>query len=480
MSFLGRLAQGIRYAFRGEKALTSLLPSWEADQATYPAASFGTNVTQYYHKNEWIFACISTIAQTASQLELKFYDKKSGKELPEHPLAMLMREPNPHMSGSEFWSAVHTYQQLSARAYFEIVTNRAGIPVELWPLRPDWMQVIPSKATMIAGYKYGPPGTTPVSLNPEQVLSFPIFDPMDWYKGFPPANIAARVGSVDNSSTDFLRLFIERGGSPSVYIKTVNRNVSKDEKDAWAASWSERYGGWRNWTRPAVLDGDADVKKIGSSVEEMGFEVLDQRSEVRICGVFHVPPIIVGAKVGLQFGTYSNYETAERAWWRNSLKAKYRKLNDDVQNQIVKRYGFADQVVCRWDYSQVESLQDDIAKRWTRGIDALGRGGITLNMFYSEVGLPLIGPSGDVFLRPMTVIEVPLRHKPGTGGGTIAPSDEEPDEEPEDEPDSDVEGEGKGEKSVQPIRSETEVTFTDAMREFFAEQKKRIETELAR
>jgi hypothetical protein len=44
-------------------------------------------------------------------------------------------------------------------------------------------------------------------------------------------------------------------------------------------------------------------------------------------------------------------------------------------------------------------------------MDALSRGGITVNEFRGQVGLASQGPAGDVYLRGIAVVEVPAKRK---------------------------------------------------------------------
>lgn len=292
--------------FRLRKELRAMqLRGWEEGKPSYSSVKFEAMVRSGYRKNELIFACIAKTAKTASQVALRVYDKKTGKEIPDHPLRKLISAPNSEMAEYDFWSANVIYENLAGVAYWEKERSAAGRVVGLWPLRPDWISPVKSSTDFISHYVYEIPGTFMKTVIPkEDVLAFKKFDPLNLYRGWPPVAVAARVGDVDNSSTDFIKLFWERGGVPAGILTTV-QHLQDAQVATIRRRWEKRYGGFKNWLSPAVLDADAKYQKTGLTFSEMGFEVLDERNEARICMVLDVPPILVGAAVGLKRATYS-------------------------------------------------------------------------------------------------------------------------------------------------------------------------------
>lgn len=405
------------------KQVALMRETWKDGQAEYAAPTFANYVAHGYRKNEVIYACIATTADSAAQVSLKVRSKKTGLELEEHPLAKLLQQPNPFMSEYDFWTAVISFQYLAGRAFFEKERNRAGQVIHLWPLRPDWVQIIPSTTTLIAGYKYGPPGVEPVTLKPEDVLDFPVFDPLNAYGAVPPVGIAARVGQVDNSATDFIKLFFEKGAAPSGYLKTKQKITSPAEVSRIQQAWMARYGGMDKWLAPAVLDSDAEYQRTGFTFQEMDFETLDARNEARICMVLRVPPVIVHARMGLAAATDNNYEIEERAWWRNRLLPLYANFEDVIENRLLPDFAGEVPVDLAFDTSGVYALQEDIQRRWERATNALRAGGITRNQFLAQVGQPSMGAGGEVYLLPMAVTEVPARSaRSADAGKTLLPS----------------------------------------------------------
>ncbi|HEY1407399.1 MAG TPA: phage portal protein, partial [Promineifilum sp.] len=262
-----------------------------------------------------------------------------------------------------------------------------------------------SQSLFISGYEYAVPGQSPVTMRAEDVIDFKLFDPLNLYRGYPPAAVAGRVGDVDNATTDYLKLFMEKGGMPPGLLKTKQKLIDTDVNDI-RRRWSERYGGFSHWLEPAVLDSDAEYQKVGLTFEEMGFDVLDARSEARICMVIGVPPILVGAKIGLDRATYSNYGEARLAWWEDTLIPQYRNFENVIANDLAPEFG--EGLTVEFDFDDVPALKESEDAKWGRAGAALAGGYITVNEAREHVGLDTIGQPGEVFLRPSSASETDM------------------------------------------------------------------------
>ena len=412
MNVYDRMRFGFRVLFRGEKALqATVVRGWDEGKPAYPEVSFETMAKQGYRKNELIFACIAKTASSASQVALRVYDKKSEQELPEHPLRQLIQAPNSEMAEYDFWSANVIYEDLAGVAYWEKERSAAGRVVGLWPLRPDWVSPVRSSKDFISHYLYKIPGTNnEIPIPKEDILAFKNFDPLNLYRGWPPVAVAARIGEVDNSATDFIKLFWERGGMPQGILTTV-QHLQDAQVTAIRKRWRARYGGYTKWIDPAVLDADAKYQKTGSTFSEMGFETLDERNEARICMVMDVPPILVGAAVGLKRSTYSNYAEARKAWWQDTISPMYQHYDDIINARLVPDFG--DNIMVKWDFSQVAAYQEEAEKLWTRYLAALTAGGITVNEFRAGINLARLR-GGDVLIRTLNQFDVPVLEEGAT------------------------------------------------------------------
>lgn len=405
-----------RFWERKGKAQTVITPNYYQGNPQYVTHNYEGYVKHGYYKNELIYACIARTANSSAQVALQMTETKTGKIVESHPFLDMMQLPSEDVTQSQFLYSVLAFQKLAGNAYFEVEYKNRGTPHALHPLRPDWVRAVPSRKEKIAEYQYIIPGMRPIRLKKNQVLSFPLFDPLNRYQQLSPTQVAARVGDIDNSATDFIKMYFESGGMPPGYLKT-KRRLMPGEPEKIRSDWAKNYGGWRNWSAPAVLDVDAEYHRTGFTFEELGFEFLDERNENRICMIYEVPPILINTTSGLKRSTYENYASARRSWWEDVLVPVYKSMLAVFQTKLLPLFDDSGRYTLSWDWTNVVALQEKANERWSRYLEAFKVGGITVNQLVTELGEDPIGPSGEVYLRPMTMIEVPAKQPKGNGNG---------------------------------------------------------------
>lgn len=87
-----------------------------------------------------VYACVNLISNHVGTINTHLYRRKGrGKErATEHPLYNVLRwQPNPEMTAMDFKKVMQAYRELWGNAYAEIVRNRRGEVVSLWPIPPD-------------------------------------------------------------------------------------------------------------------------------------------------------------------------------------------------------------------------------------------------------------------------------------------------------------------------------------------------------
>lgn len=374
------------------------------DDPEWPGSSFMSHVRNGYDKNELVYACITERVNAVAEAPIRAYASSSarrGQPIETHPLRKLLANPNPLMSETELFSMIELHLSLAGIAYVEIVADRAGVPVELWPLRPDLVRIKRHKTTI--QYFYTVDGSRNI---PVDVVPIRLPNPLDPFVGQPPMRPALRATEVDNRANSFVGSLLKNHATPSVVVTMGALEDAIDEAttNRLKAKWKQSYGG-ANLGEPAFLQTGMDVKTVGFNLKDLEFPDLRTISESRICSAFQVPPIVVGAAVGLQRSTFANYAEARRSFYEEFVTSENKLIREAFTKHLLplfQRNGRTN-VILRHDYSEVLALQESEEKRWTRATDGLRAGGLTLNDYRREVGLEEV-TGGDVFLMPSGVI----------------------------------------------------------------------------
>lgn len=296
MNFLQRLDWLITGRISSEaKQVGRLVMPFHHGTPLWPKDDFRDLAEGGYRKNELVFACINEIATSAPEAPLRVYQTEDDEVLGQHPVRELIARPNPFMSEFELWELTIIHLYLDGNAYWEKVRSNAGRVVELWPLRPDRMRIVPGD-DWIQGYIYRVNGRE-FPLEPQDVIHFKLPNPLNDYLGMPPLVASLRAVATDNEMTDFAKVMLQNGALPGVVV-TTQEAIDQATVDRLSERWKQKFGG-RKRGEPAFLQSGMEVEKIGLDMQELAFTDLRHISETRICMALGVPPILVGAVAGL-------------------------------------------------------------------------------------------------------------------------------------------------------------------------------------
>jgi HK97 family phage portal protein len=324
----------------------------------------------------------------------------------------VFEQPNPLVSEFELFELSSTYKDLGGTCFWLIIEGRDRLPSQLWPLRPDLVGVLPSnKDPRIYAWAYKPDERRPdrwvvIPRDMMIVVKYPNPNPRDpaqRYFGRPPLRAAARATTLDNAATDFVDTLLRNHAMPSTVVET--ESVMTDAIHSRLRSiWKRAFGG-PNRGEPAFLQKGMKVHELGLTLTNLEFPDLRAVSETRICMPFGVPPILVGAKVGLEHNAYKDFREARLQFWEETMLPEQRRFIDPIRGRLLKPFlGVGRRSVrVAWDNSEVLALKEALDSKWSRATNALARGGITVNDFRMEVELPTV-PGGNVFLVPAGVV----------------------------------------------------------------------------
>jgi len=398
-------------------------------EAEYPGQGFLSLAAAGFSRNELVYACIMEKATSLPEAPLRVYGPDGlGEPRESHPLRQLIANPNPLLSEFEMFELTDIHMELAGIAFWEIVRDRAGRPAQLWPLRPDLVRMLRQRDGRTRyGYLVG---SGIVDLGTD-VLAFRYPNPVDPLVGQAPLRPAVRAVALDNEATDFVKTLLQNRAVPGVVI-TTQQQVDKDISDRLATRWREKFSGSRRG-EPAVLQKGMDVKVLGLNPSDLEFPDLRTISETRICSAFGVPPILIGAKAGLDRSTFANYKEARTSFWEETIMPLQRRIGDVIASRLLPQVLDAQfttprRVTVQWDRSQVLALKESEQAIWERATQALRAGAITVADFRRIVGLPAVEGS-DVFLRPAGVVPTLADGTPTGGAAQLPASDTSGDEE---------------------------------------------------
>jgi HK97 family phage portal protein len=390
---------------RKQQELSTTIPlNLDVGQASYPDVNYANFASEGYSKNEIVHACIRELATSAASP--RYYVQAPSTdggtvEVESGLLHDLTSKPNPHDDWYSFTERLVTFLMVAGNAYVIKERARNDQVSALYLLRPDRVSIVAgdygaeSYVYEVGGKEYGIEG--------RDMCHLALPNPAGDIYGLSPLQVAARTVNLDLNMTDFAKVYFANAGVPSGLLKVKRRMTSQEEASTIRARWRSQFGGTNNFHRVAILDDDAEYQPMSSSPKDMELAGLHNLTESRICAVFGVPPILVGANVGLQRSTFSNYREARLAFHSETLEPMVSRILRYLNRNLFDEYSGNETLTVDW--AAMRATLDDQAATTTR-LTALFAGGvITLNETREALGFDAVS-DGALRRIPSSVFEV--------------------------------------------------------------------------
>jgi HK97 family phage portal protein len=241
-------------------------------------------------------------------------DAENVELILDHQALRLINRPNDFYSGTHLREAGQQHKDLAGETW--VVVERAGsvrMPIGLWCVRPDRMEVVASQQEFIAGYIYHGPSGEKIPLQVDEVLRQMSPDPEDPYRGMGPVQAIMREIDSSRFGAEWNRNFFLNSAEPGGIIQT-ERRLSDTEWRELTTRWREGHKGVRNAHRVAVLEGHKWVER-SYSPRDIQFKDLREVSRDSMLEAFGM------SKFGIGIIDDVNRATAEAAtaWFAQQM-----------------------------------------------------------------------------------------------------------------------------------------------------------------
>jgi HK97 family phage portal protein len=408
-----KLIGGGPISIKGTKQDFDLIPSWQAGFAQETEADYANLIAEGYTRHVVIHACISMLASSAAQPPFVVKDAE-GEPVPTHPALGLLRRPNEHQSKTDLIIELITHLLVTGNAYLEIVRgpNGFGRPTALGLLRPDRVKIRPGAKREDDVFEQWIGGVIVSETLAADMIHFKLDNPASDFYGLSPLVTIAREANLDIDLTLFAKAFFEHAGVPFGMLVVSGKKLSKDEKKEVKLDWRNAFGKARNGVRRyfellLLNSDDAKYETLGAPMSELEMPSTRNQTESRIAAGFRVPPIMVGAMVGLEHATYANFEAAEKVFWRYGVTHYLNLVLDRLDMRLMPEFVTTATATAKlgYDLAGVEALAEDNTEK----LEAVGKliagGGFTVNEALQAVGMAPV-PNGDFYVRPFSVVIV--------------------------------------------------------------------------
>lgn len=366
----------------------------------------------YYAKSVLIYSAVRLRADSLLRAPLVVYQGMANGDKkpvgPMHPYQELLDRVNPFLTGNDLWRATSTYLDLWGSAFWVLERDSLkGVPTAIWPVRPDKMRIVGDKQVYIRGYIYESPRGR-VSLLPDEVIWFRLFNPLDEFAGLSPVGLLRLSADMSLDALRHNRNKFKNGMLiDNIWIEVdASINMQEAEVDDFYRRLKARFATPDNSWRPFIAQPGMQPKNLGFSPRDMEHIQTMRWALEDVARIYQIPKIMLG---DLERSTYANVDAAERIFWRN-MSSYMAFLASEVNEMLSPQFGPG--LFVEFDLSSIEALQSDgnaVAERQRLDVQS---GVITINEARGERNLPPV-PWGDTFWAPAILAPI------GEGGGQV-------------------------------------------------------------
>lgn len=219
------------------------------------------------YQSDLIRACIRPKVRALGMLEAKHFremEAKGGKDIKENPdvyMKMLLREPNPYMTGQVYQEKMATQLMLNNNAFALIIRNEDGYPMERYPIIASSVEAIYDKRGELflrfwlrqSGKMYTFPYRDIIHLRGD-------FNENDLF-GTPPAPALANLMEVVTTIDGGIVKAIKNSAVVRWLLK-ISGSSRPEDIEKYAKNFADSYLSNERGTGVAAVDAKADAQQI--------------------------------------------------------------------------------------------------------------------------------------------------------------------------------------------------------------------------
>jgi len=382
--------------------------NWLVDQYGSDEGKLGKAVPGNYYRylqgyadTAWVFKCVSVIATCAAGVPIRLYRGKGDKkvEITQHIILDLLDKVNDHTTSYDLKELTFSNMEITGNQYWYLKRNAINTPREIFPLRPDRMQIVPDKEKYILGYLYTINGKQ-VPLNRDEVIHFKYFNPTDDYYGLSQISAIRTEVDTEQYSGNYNRRFFKNNGRVDVTLET-DEELDDPSYKRIRTEWKEAHQGEGKEHGIAILERGLKYKANAVSPKDMDFGNLRKMSRETICGILGVKPAVVGL---YEYASYANAEIQYKMFWQDTEIPKITKFIGTLNEFLIPMFG-DEKLHFEADYSNIEALKENEVQNTEIDTKLIASGVETINERRAKRGLKSV-PWGDVWWAPFSLSPV--------------------------------------------------------------------------
>ena len=258
-----------------------------------------------------------------------------------HPLTDLLKRANPYCTGYDLLVGTAVALDSVGDAYWGLAFNSLAMPSQVWPLPPQFVEVIPGTERLIDAYRFGANRAQSIDLEPEEVVHFRGPRLTNVYYGTGKLEAAWNIIQQNAAMHEMDYATFANQARPD-YLVSVEGEPSEDDLKAFSEKVRAQLRGTRRTAGFLTVSGKVDVKPLNWVPKDVAGR---DRIVEEIAAVYGVP-------VGLLLTNdpnRANAEAGQHGWRANTILPLCRRVEETLNQDLTPYFGDGDELVVAFD-----------------------------------------------------------------------------------------------------------------------------------
>ena len=367
------------------------------------SSTYAVDYAEIFRTQESVRTVVSFLARNIAQLGLAMYERVGDadrRRLQDHPLAVLLRKPNPWTSRYRFIQSLVCDFAIYDTAYL-LKTNddgRFGLvripPTMVKPEGTDWLTPSGFKVRGSQGEKIYPR---------EQMVYFRGYSPDSQDAGVSPLEALRRVLREEWTSGEMREQIMRNGARMSGYLLRPKDapDWSDTARERFRKAWQSQYAGSGPGAGGTpILEDGMTFTAVSQTAKDLQYVEARKLTREEVASAYHVPPPMVGL---LDNATFSNITEQHKMLYQDTLGPWLTMIAEEIELQLIPDF---EPVPDRFyvEFNLREKLSGSFEERADAIQKAVGGPTMTVNEARALDNRPPI-EGGDQLIVPLNVTQ---------------------------------------------------------------------------